>query len=65
MDGAGDLHLVPVPAVDEGLLLFYLRFMLNIQAYLKYIEYINQYLYFWMHTVAVAGLPHPLSAEQW
>ena len=32
VDGAGDLHLISIPAVDEGLLLLYFWFVLNIQS---------------------------------
>ena len=42
VDGAGDLHLVPVPAVDEGLLLLYLWFVLNIHSDLKRIVYFSR-----------------------
>ena len=35
VDGAGDLHLVPVPAVDECFLLLYLRLVLHVQADLE------------------------------
>ena len=31
VDGAGDLDLISVPAVDESFLLLYLRSVLNIQ----------------------------------
>ena len=35
VDGAGDLHLVPVPAVDERLLLLDLGFVLDLQVNLE------------------------------
>ena len=41
VDGAGDLHLVSVPAVDEGLLLLYFWLVLNVQSDLKRINFIS------------------------
>ena len=41
VDGAGDLHLVSVPAVDEGLLLLYFWLVLNVQSDLKRINLIS------------------------
>ena len=35
VDGAGDLHLVSVPRVDEGLLLLDLRLVLHVQLNLR------------------------------
>ena len=41
VDGAGDLHLVSVPAVDEGLLLLYFWLVLNVQSDLRRINFIS------------------------
>ena len=41
VDGAGDLHLIPVPGVDEGLLLLYFWLVLNVQSDLKRINFIS------------------------
>ena len=66
VDGAGDLHLVAVPAVDEGLLLLYLWLVLNIQSDLKRISLSSpdQREESVCPTCAEDGLPHPLSAKQ-
>ena len=64
VDGAGDLHLVPVPAVDECFLLLYLRLVLHVQADLEQKIRIFVKKNYKCPTLAEAGLPHPLSAKQ-
>ena len=64
VDGAGDLHLVSVPAVDECFLLLYLRLVLHVQADLEQKIRIFVQKNYKCPTLAEAGLPHPLSAKQ-
>ena len=66
VDGAGDLHLISIPAVDEGLLLLYFWFVLHIQSDLNriLINFRRGERRKIFPTCAEEGLPQPLSAKQ-